>query len=1083
MESLFEKEEMYWKEKFNADDSLTFLPYNQSPKAAAGPISEGSPDVVSLRLPPALSERILRLANGSDLAVFMIVLAGVNCLLHTYAKRDNVLVGIPAQTGPGDEPAIHDFLLIKTYINRQNTFKSLLGQVKLAIGEALENQHLPFRKMTGSLNIETTPEGTPILNTIVTYKNIHKADIQGKAAADTVFQFDSNDNSIGLNVSFNSGRYNCDFIEKAAGHLVQLMSVLLVQPDLELGGADMLSPYEKQQLLVDFNNTETHYERKQTIHGLIEEQAARVPEATAVVFEQERLTYRELNERANRLARTLRAKGVQPDQLVGLMAGRSLEMVVGILAVLKSGGAYVPIDPEYPVERIRYLLEDSGAKLLLTQRRLLDRVPYAGAVLALDDESSYSADGANLEPVSGPDHLAYVIYTSGTTGKPKGVMVEHHGLVSLKSMFRDRLGITETDKVVQFASLSFDASCWEVYKALFFGAALYIPTAETILDNRSFERFMHENGITAAILPPTYAAYLNPDHMPGLQKLITGGSAVSAEFVQQWKDKVRYFNAYGPTEASIVTSVWTARTDDIGLKSVPIGRPIQNHRIYILDDRLQLVPAGVEGELCIAGEGLARGYLNRPELTAEKFVDNPFSPGERMYRTGDLARWLPDGNIEYRGRIDHQVKVRGYRIETGEIEEQLLKVPSVQEAIVIAREEADGQQLCAYFVAQSKLTVSGLKEALAKELPGYMIPAHFVQLLRMPLTPNGKIDRKALPAPEESAEQSAEYIAPRTLMEVKIAQIWKDVLGLRRVGVKDNFFDLGGSSLSLMRLIQAVYDETGIEVPLNQQFKNLTVEAMAFGSSESGLETKGQSFIKLNKTGALNVFCFPPGSGFGIGYRELANLLDDRFVLYGTDFIEDSESCESMLDDYVDEIVRIQEEAPYVLLGYCFGGNLMFEVAQRMEKRGFRVSDLIMVDSWIKETLTPAETTESEWQEILEDLSDTEKEMMANPVIRERVSSKVRATLMYEAQLINRGTVEGHIHELIAEDSDAFRLEHGLPSWRGAAQGTYTEYKLAGAHEKLLEPECLDGTAKVILRILEEIARRNGASPKVLHGS
>ncbi|MGX4586050.1 non-ribosomal peptide synthetase [Paenibacillus chitinolyticus] len=1082
MKSLFEKEEMYWKEKFNADDSLTFLPYNPPSKAMGRPNFEKKPDVVSLTLPPMLSERILRLANGSDLAFFMIVLAGVNCLLHTYARRDNVLVGIPAETGPGDEPAIHDFLLIKTYINRQSTFKSLLGQVKLAIGEALENQHLPFRKMTGSLNIETTPEGTPVLNTIVTYKKIHKADIQGKAAADTVFQFESNENSIGMNVCFNSGRYNRDFIEKAAGHLVQLMSVLLVQPDLEFGDADMLLPDEKQQLLVDFNHTETHYEREQTIHGLIEEQAARVPDATAVVFEQERLTYRELNERANRLARTLRAAGVQPDQLVGLMAGRSLEIAVGILAVLKAGGAYVPIDPEYPEERIRYLLEDSGAKLLLTQRRLLDRVPFEGTVLTFDDESSYSGDGTNLESVNGPEHLAYVIYTSGTTGKPKGVMLEHHGLVSLKNMFRDTLGITETDRVVQFASLSFDASCWEVFKALFFGAALYIPTAETILDNRSFQRYMHENGITAAILPPTYAAYLNPDHMPGLQKLITGGSAVSAEFVQQWKDKVRYFNAYGPTEASIVTSVWTAHTDDIGLKSVPIGRPIQNHRIYILNDHRQPVPVGVEGELCIAGVGLARGYLNRPELTAEKFVDNPFSPGERMYRTGDLARWLPDGNIEYRGRIDHQVKVRGYRIETGEIEEQLLKVPSVQETIVIAREEADGQQLCAYFVAQSKLTAAALKEALAKELPGYMIPAHFVQLLRMPLTPNGKIDRKALPAPEESAEQAEEYIAPRTLMEVKIAQIWKDVLGLRRVGVKDNFFDLGGSSLSLMRLIQAVYDETGIEVPLNQQFKNLTVEAMAFGSGETGLE-KGQSFIKLNKNGALNVFCFPPGSGFGIGYRELANLLDDRFVLYGTDFKEEADSYEEMLDDYIDEIVRIQEEAPYVLLGYCFGGNLMFEVAQRMEKRGYRVSDLIMVDSWIKETLTPAETTESEWQEILEDLSDTEKEMMANPVIRERVSIKVRATLTYEAQLLNSGTVEGRIHELIAEDSDAFRLEQGLPTWRGAAEGTYTEYKLAGAHEKLLEPECLEGTAEVILRILEEVAQRNGASSKVLHGS
>ncbi|SCW38952.1 amino acid adenylation domain-containing protein [Paenibacillus tianmuensis] len=1082
MKSLFAKEEMYWNEKFDVEDSMSFLPYSSSSMKISSADLSTAPNVIQRTLPKELSDRIGRLANGSDMAVFMIVLAGVSALLYAYTKKENVLVGIPASALNDENPPIQDVLLIKNNIRRESTFKSLLGQIKMSVGEALEHQHIPFRKMVHSMNFEYTPDGVPVVNTLVSFKKIHGSDFAKAVSADTVFDFDADHDSIRLSVSFDGNRYDQHFMAAAVDHLVRLLSVVLFQPELELGAVDMLSESEKHQLLYGFNDTETEYSRDKTIHQLIEEQAERVPDAVAVVFEQERLTYSELNERANRLARTLRADGVQPDQLVGLMVGRSLEIVVGILGILKAGGAYVPIDPEYPEERIRYLLEDSGARLLLTQRHLLEHVSFAGKAIALDDEAAYSENGSNLEPVTGPNNLAYVIYTSGTTGKPKGVLVEHRGLCSLKMMFGETLQISERDSVVQFASLSFDASCWEIFKALFFGAALYIPTAETILDYRLFENFMNENGITATILPPTYAAYLNPDRMPSLQKLITGGSAVSVEFVQQWKDKVQYFNAYGPTEASIVTSVWTASTGAVDRKSIPIGRPIQNHRIHIVDSHQQLLPVGVPGELCIAGVGLARGYLNRPELTAEKFVDNPFASGERMYRTGDLARWLPDGNIEYMGRIDHQVKIRGYRIEIGEVEEQLLKIASVREAIVIAREDANGQnQLCAYFVAQAKLKATELKEAMARELPGYMIPSHLVQLERMPLTPNGKIDRKALPAPEASHYET-EYVAPRTLLEMKLVQIWQEVLGLDKIGIKDDFFELGGNSISLMRLIQRIYDETGREIPLHKGYQDVTVEAMTLENWESGFEQDGHHFMQLNKHGATNVFCFPPGSGFGIGYRGLADKLENRYAVYGIDFIDDSDRYEDMLNRYVDEVIRIQGEGPYVFLGYCFGGNLMFEVAKTMEKRGYEVSDLIMVDSWIKETLTPTDTTENELQETMEDLSETEKELLDNPLIRERVQQKVRATLTYEAQLINTGAVQANIHELIAEDSDAFRMEHQLPLWRGAAGQAYAEYKLAGAHEKLLEPECIDGTSLVIHRILDQIMEQNDASRKVLHG-
>ncbi|MGW8960049.1 non-ribosomal peptide synthetase [Paenibacillus sp. NPDC055715] len=1093
MKSLFEKEERYWSGKFDADDSLSFLPYSQSTKLSADGEAAAELGLLHRTLPSELSERIICLANGSDLALYMIVLAGVKSLLFKYTGRDQVLVGMPSYSAdPDGTPPPHDILVIKTSVSRQTTLKTLLGGIKASIGEALEHQHLPFRKMVEPLHLDYTGDGLPVVNTVASFAPIHPGPLGNRVTADTVFRFDRQNHSIELEISFDGQRYERAFMEQAADHLVRLLSVLLFQPDLELGQADVLSPDERETLLKRFNDTETEFERGKTIHGLFEEQAEHYPDNVAAVMNERQLTYRELNERSNRLARKLRETGVEANQLVAILTERSLDMVVGILAILKAGGAYVPVDPDYPEERIRFMIEDSGAPLLLIQKHLHEKTDFAGARLELDDfvwgdrgaDSADALDASNLEPASGPNDLAYVIYTSGTTGKPKGVMLEHRGLVSLKLMFADRLGITEHDRIVQFASLSFDASCWEVFKALYFGAALYIPTAETILDNRLFESYMNEHAITAAILPPTYSAYLNPDRLPSLTKLVTGGSAVSAEFVQQWKPKVHYFNAYGPTEASIATTLWDADEEQPERRVIPIGRPLANHRIFILDAHLQLVPPGVDGELCVAGVGLARGYLNHPELTAEKFVEHPFAPGERLYRTGDLARWLPDGNIEYRGRIDHQVKIRGYRIEIGEIEEQLLKIAAVQEAKVLDRDDANGQkQLVAYYVAETRLAAHELKEELAKQLPGYMIPSHLVQLLRMPLTPNGKIDRKALPAPEEAATGGAEYVAPRTLLEMKIARVWQDTLGVPQVGVKDNFFELGGNSLSLMRLVQAVYDETGIEIPPNRLFHNVTVEAMAFGEGDLGLDKGGSSFIKLNKAGDLNVFSFPPGSGFGIGYRELASRLDGRFVLYGIDFIDDAVDYEAMLNRYVDEIVRIQPEGPYVLLGYCFGGNLTFEVAKTMVKRGYSVTDVLMVDSWIKDTLTPSETSEKELEETLTDFDEEEKELMSNPLVREWVHRKVKATLAYEAQLINSGTIPARIYELIAKDSEAFRREHQLPSWRGATTQAYADYRLEGAHEELLELARVDETAVVIRDVLEQVKRQIEAEAGVLHGS
>ncbi|MCY9733596.1 amino acid adenylation domain-containing protein [Paenibacillus alvei] len=818
----FEKETLFWNEKFGSDDyTLTRLPYSKAPSSQA-PIMT----TVGGSLSEKAAQRVLQMSKGAPLAAFMILLAGVQSLLHKYTGASDILVGMPVVRKPTEtRRSVNHTVILKNLLSAGATFKTLLSELRTSLPETIQHQHIPFLKMTEMLDMQYA-DGIPVIHTLVSLKELHLDEIGQNVVTDCSFEFSLTGGTIQLALSYNEHLYDSKFMTRVVGHLNRLLAVGLHELELDIVRVDMLSEDEKLQLLQSFNDTEKDYPRDRTIHQLVEEQVKRVPEATAVVFEGRRLSYAELNERANRLARTLRSVGVLPNQLVGLMARRSMEMVVGILAVLKAGGAYVPIDPEYPEERIRYILENSDAQLLLTQRELQQQVPFEGIVLALDDEQAYSDDGTNLEPVSGPNDLAYVIYTSGTTGKPKGVMLEHRGLVSLKLMFEDRLGITEHDRIVQFASLSFDASCWEVFKALYFGAALYIPTAETILDNRLFESYMNEHAITAAILPPTYSAYLNPDRLPSLTKLVTGGSAVSAEFVQQWKPKVHYFNAYGPTEASIVTTLWDADEEQQERRVIPIGRPLANHRIFILDAHLQLVPLGVDGELCVAGVGLARGYLNHPELTAEKFVEHPFAPGERLYRTGDLARWLPDGNIEYLGRIDHQVKIRGFRIEIGEIEEQLLKIDSVQETMVIAREGKSGQELCAYLVAGRPLTLGELRSALAQKLPNYMIPAHFVQLPRMPLTPNDKIDRKALPAPEGNALTGGAYVAPRNEAERTLADVWQAVLNADRVGVTDHFFELGGDSIKSIQVSSRLH-QAGYKLEIRDLFKYPTISQLS----------------------------------------------------------------------------------------------------------------------------------------------------------------------------------------------------------------------------------------------------------------
>jgi amino acid adenylation domain-containing protein len=623
-----------------------------------------------------------------------------------------------------------------------------------------------------------------------------------------------------------------------------LLHGIVADPDRPISTLPWLMETEKHQLLKEWNDTASDYPKEACVHQLFEVQAERTPNAIAIIFRDQKLTYRELNRRANQVAHYLRGLQVGPDTLVGICMERSLEMVVALLGILKAGGAYLPLDPQYPSQRMAFLLEDTQMSVLLTQQRLVTCLPEHGArVVCLDMEDEAIRTGSAENPVSGvmADSLAYVIYTSGSTGEPKGVMISHRGICNRLLWGQEAYRLTDSDRVLHAFSLSFDFATWEIFTALVAGAQLIIAEPGGHQDSSYLVKLIRGSEITlAGFVPSMLKAILEESEIQrrtSLKRVVCGGEALPVELQERFfcrLQDVELQNTYGPTEASIDVTCWVCGSENgfrSKLERVPIGRPIANTQIYVLDWHLQPVPVGVPGELHIGGVGLARGYRNRPELTAEKFIPNLFGnePGARLYKTGDLARYLPDGNIEFLGRLDHQVKIRGFRIELGEIESVLNQHPQVKTCAVLAREDRD-MRLVAYVVAHDSLALnpSELRDFVKRKLPEYMLPSAFVMMDMLPITPNGKLDRKALPAPEDSRpDLAALYVAPRTPTEEILAGIWAEVLGIERVGVEDNFFELGGHSLFAMQAVSRVRRALSIDLPLRELFTAPTIAGQA----------------------------------------------------------------------------------------------------------------------------------------------------------------------------------------------------------------------------------------------------------------
>ncbi|MBW4597353.1 MAG: amino acid adenylation domain-containing protein [Brasilonema angustatum HA4187-MV1] len=852
----------YWQQQLKDAPALLSLPTDR-PRPA---VQTFAGTYQQFTLSVELTDRLVKLSQEQGCTLFMTLLAAYDTLLYRYTGQEDILVGSPiANRDRSDIEGLIGFF-VNTLVMRSNlagnpSFSELLSRVREVALGAYAHQNLPFEMLVEALQPERDLSYTPLFQVMFALQNVSTSQIELTGltvtpliAEGATAKFDLSllmqNTATGL-VGFweyNTDLFDASTIELLTDHFVTLLEGIIVNPQQQISQLPLLTAAEQQQLLVEWNDTQADYPSDKCIHQLFEEQVQRTPNAVAVVFVDaqsaasrrvdRQLTYEQLNSRANQLAHHLRSLGVKPDVLVGICVERSLDMVVGLLGILKAGGAYVPLDPEYPTERLSFMLEDAQVPVLLTQQRLIDRLPeHQAKLVCLDETWEQIAQNSQDNPTSGVKafHLANVIYTSGSTGRPKGVMVEHKGLCNLAQAQIQTFGVDSDSRVLQFASLSFDASIWEVMMALGSGGTLYLGTKDSLLPGKPLIEQLGNHSITHITLPPSALAVMPVEELPALQTIIVAGEACATELIRQWSAGRNFFNAYGPTEATVCATVAKCNDDE----KISIGKAIANTQVYILDENLQPVPVGVSGELHIGGVGLARGYLNRPELTQEKFISNPFEEkGEsKLYKTGDLARYLPDGNIEYLGRIDNQVKIRGFRIELAEIKTLLGQHGDVQNCCIIAHEgtpsntcteRSRSKRLVAYVVPQKDVTptTDELRQFLSNKLPGYMVPTAFVMLESLPLTPNGKVDRRALPNPDLHQELS-DYVMPNTEAEKIIAGIWQKALAVEKVGIYNNFFELGGHSLLLVKINQRLQEEFGFELSIVDMFNYPTIHSLS----------------------------------------------------------------------------------------------------------------------------------------------------------------------------------------------------------------------------------------------------------------
>lgn len=1101
----------YWKNKL-ADLPILNLPTDH-PRGADMPMME----TYELKFPKGISQQLRDLTAAQKTTIFNLLFAAYCSLLYRYSGQEDFTVGIPFHGRDKNKSSniigfFINMLPIRVNVTGDMIFSTLIKQIMQSTIEAVNHQEIPLAKLVSELklprfanreslfSVTFVLEQFPLLAS--EFENMQLSPIAvdvGRPPYDMTFAVHTYEEEFFVEVAYDANIFKRNTIERLAKQWLQILQSVTQEFNQPIKALSLLTPEEQKKMVFDWNQTAVDYSRDKTIHQLFEEQVEKTPDHIAVVYANEKITYQELNKRANQLAHYLKHLGLGPDKLAAICIGRSIEFMVGMLGILKAGAAYVPLDPNYPPERLEYMLQDSQATILLTQTAFSSLFANSHTNIVDVDKLDLAGQPQTNIPSGNANQLAYIIYTSGSTGKPKGVAIEHASLVNYTKWYHDSFKINENDRSSQYAGISFDASVLEIFPAITSGAALHIIEDACKLEITKLCEYFNEQQISIAFLPTPILEPFTKIKNHYLRTMTVGGDRL----VHYTKQTYNTYNLYGPTENTICASVFTL---DQSYDSPPIGKPISNVKLYILDTNLNPVPVGVPGELYIGGKQLARGYLNRPELTAEKFIPNPFSPGERMYKTGDLCKWLEDGNIEFIGRVDFQVKIRGFRIEVGEIESVLTEHPAVKKAAVIPRQEQSGEtRLVAYWIpndANTPPSSNELVEFLKRRLPDYMVPSAFVMMEAFPISHNGKLDRKALPAPEYVT--TTHYKAPRDEVETTLTKIWSKLLGIKQVGIQDNFFDLGGHSLLAVQLAHEIQQVLGLSLPVASIFSLPTIEEIAELFKNKVPQTQQSPLVPIQTKGSLPaLFAIHALGGNVLCYFELSRQLGDNQPFYGLQQINSNETDQTlvmMASKYIEEIRKIQPQGPYHLVGWSFGGILAHEIAHQLEQQGEQIAFLGLIDSALPKDIPAMEDLDeidalmyfahdiAGRSSIQLDLHREELSVIASEKRFEYLFEKIKqAGLLPDAvsvdafkqlfvkcmQMIAKGK-QHHPHPIkisiiyFNASSKEFEYTKNSQDWAAYTKGEFEVYELEGNHYSILSsPKLAEQIAKAM------VSRRN----------
>ncbi|MGD9581211.1 MAG: amino acid adenylation domain-containing protein, partial [Vampirovibrionia bacterium] len=842
-------QEEFWLKQFEGEIPILELPTDKPYPAQIDFIG----DEITSNISADLAIKIQKYCTTQNITPYIFFLSAYFILLHKYTQQEDIVIGSPiaGRNNNNLKDIVGMFvntLPIRNYPVSNKNIIEFIKDVQANFLSALENQDYQLDTLIEKLNIKRNSSKHPLFDTVMVYQNMGLNEVKTdtislkpitfkktNAKFDLMLEILENNNDFTFNWNFRTNLFNNDTIERINKHFINLLNDIVNNKPELINDISILSKEEELELLFDFNDTMIDYPHNICIHEIFENQVKKYPQNIAVKYLDTSITYEKLNEKANQLARFLRKNNVKNDTIVAVLLDRSINMIISLLAILKAGGCYLPINPDYPSDRTNYILENSESIILLTTSNYMNTVELNGLKVNLDIPEVYNEENSNLNNINDPEDLAYIIYTSGSTGKPKGVMIQHKNVIRLLINDKQLFDFNENDTWTMFHSFCFDFSVWEVYGSILFGGKLIIVPKDAALNPQLFLELLIKEQVT--VLNQTPGAFYNlieedlkgTDNDLKIRFVIFGGEALKPIMLKQWHfkyPKTKLVNMYGITETTVHVTYKEITDYEINNNISNIGKPIPTLSTYIMDKNLKLNPIGVIGEICVGGEGVARGYVNRPELTKERFVTNPYPPHDRIYRSGDLAKLLPNGEMVYYGRMDFQVKIRGFRIELAEIENKLLKNPDIKNGIVLAQDLKDGNKvLVAYLVMNNDMSIPDLRSFLSEDLPDYMIPSYFIKMDELPLTSNKKVDRRALPDPITCIDTGVTYIPPENEIQEKITQIWQQILGVEKISINDNFFALGGHSLKAVTLVAEL--QKYFNVTVNSIFEHQTIKELS----------------------------------------------------------------------------------------------------------------------------------------------------------------------------------------------------------------------------------------------------------------